>query len=198
MFACLILQRIKRKNHQINSVLCTHRKLQPGGGPQHTHGTQFPNWPNSVHSCPWDAWGQMWDDSISVFFLAWPACPAAILADGTRCEGSSVSYPQQQHWLCRVTAKDAKRNPGENINPTSTDSCTTFGRGDPFCLSICAGLSGVEMFSGVIVRASANRAGWCWPLSTPEGVTGHQNRDIRTRVNMAASDITNQEQNNTI
>lgn len=68
MFACLILQRTKRKNHQINSVVCTHRKLQPGGGPQHTHGTQFPNWPNPVHSCPWDSWGQMWDDSVCFLF----------------------------------------------------------------------------------------------------------------------------------
>lgn len=50
----------------------------------------------------------------------------------------------------------------------------------------------------VTVRALVKSAGWCWPLSTPEGVTGQQNRNIGTSVNMAASDITNQETNTSI
>lgn len=70
--------------------------------------------------------------------------------------------------------------------------------GNPFHLSICGGLLGVETFPGVIVRTSVNSVWWCWPLSTPEGVTGQQNRQIRTSYNMTASDSTNQGQNSLI
>lgn len=83
-----------------------------------------------------------------------------------------------------ASRRDAKQKPRRKYHQSNKLSrLHPLCHGDPLCMWVWAGLSGVEMNLSVIVRASVNSAGWwamCWALSTPEGVKGQRRHQEET------------------